>query len=254
MNPVKVPTVVAECEGVTAAGRSSKGVSHKKNDDRFIVKTIDNKHLLAAVSDGMGGHPAGDIAAEDVVESLGLIAVGTDDKTGAIVSAIDRADRTIRNRVSKALSLEGMGATVTAAILNRRKIWWAHVGDSRLYLVRNNFMRQITKDHSFIQDLIDSGELSEEEALSHPMAHVLDQCVGCLDGGADCGSFEIVSGDFILLSTDGLYREVPDRQIGRTISSSRDVSSSVNDLLTLTAENGIPDDTTVVVAHVYESD
>jgi len=253
MNPIEKPTVVAGCEGVIASGRSSKGASHKTNDDRFIVKTLDDEHLLLAVSDGMGGHPAGDIAAEDVVESLGLIAAGTDDKTGALVSAIDRADKTIRNRVSKALFLEGMGATVTAVILNRRKIWWAHAGDSRLYLMRNNFIRQVTKDHSFLQDFIDSGELSEKEALSHPMAHVLDQCVGCLDGGANCGSFDMVSGDFILLGTDGLYRVVSDRQIGQVISSPREVSGIVGDLLTIVAENGAPDDTTVVVAHAFES-
>lgn len=254
MNPVRGLMAVAKCEGLTAAGRSFKGALHKKNDDRYIVKTLDEEHLLLAVSDGMGGHPAGDIAAEDVVESLDSIAACTDGKIRTILSAIDRADATIRDRVSRALSLEGMGATVTAAILGRRKICWAHVGDSRLYLIRSRFMRQITKDHSFIQDLIDSGELSAEESISHPMAHVLDQCVGCLDGGADCGSFDIVSGDFILLSTDGLYRVVPDRQIGPIISSSRDVSSSVDDLLALAAANGAPDDTTVVVAHVYESD
>lgn len=254
MNRVRESMVVAECEGIVAAGRSFKGALHKKNDDRFIVKTLNDEHLLLAVSDGVGGHPAGDIAAEDVVESLSLIAAGTDNKIGTMVSAIVRADTAIRNRVSKALFLEGMGATVTAVILSRRKIWWAHVGDSRLYLMRSRFMRQITRDHSFIQDFIDSGELSLEDALAHPMAHVLDQCVGCLDAGADCGAFDLLSGDFILLSTDGLHRAVPDRQIGPVISSALDVSSSVADLLTLAAENGATDDTTVVVAHAYESD
>jgi protein phosphatase len=246
--------IVSESKGLRAAGQSFKGASHKKNDDRFIVKALDEEHLLLAVTDGMGGHPAGDIAAEDVVESLDLIAAYRDDKIQTILSAIDRADATIRDRVSRALSLEGMGATVTAVILSRRKIWWAHVGDSRLYLMRSHFMRQITKDHSFIQDFIDSGELSLEDARFHPMAHVLEQCVGCLDSGADCGSFDIISGDFILLSTDGLYRVVPDRQISRILSSSRDVSSSVDDLLALAAANGASDDTTVVVAHIYESD
>lgn len=243
--------VVVECDGVTVSGLSFKGADHKKNDDRFIVKALDSDNILMAVSDGMGGHPAGDIAAEDVIESLDVIAAGTDNRILNIVSAINQADTTIRNRVSKSLTLEGMGATVTVAILNRRKIWWAHVGDSRLYLIRSRFIRQITKDHSFLQNFIDSGELSDKDALSHPMAHVLDQCVGCLDAGADCGSFDIVSGDFILLSTDGLYRVVPDQQIGSIISSSRDVCHSVEDLLSLARENSAPDDTTVVIAHVY---
>lgn len=245
--------VVFGNKGVTASGQSFKGADHKKNDDRFIVKALDSETTLMAVSDGMGGHPAGDIAAEDVVESLDLIAGGTENKIVSIISAIDRADTTIRNRVRKALILEGMGATVTAVILNRQKLWWGHVGDSRLYLMRKDLMRQITKDHSFLQDFIDSGELSAVEALSHPMAHVLDQCVGCLDMGADCGSFDIVSGDFVLLSTDGLYRVVPDQQIGSLISSCQDVSSGVSDLLALATENGAPDDTTVVLAQVTKT-
>ena len=245
--------IVAECDGIIASGLSLRGGKHKKNDDRFIIKALDAEHLLIAVSDGMGGHPAGDIAAEDVIKSLNLITSDTDNKLLSIVSAIDRADTNIRNRVRKAFILEGMGATVTAAILSRQKIWWGHVGDSRLYLMRNNFIRQVTKDHSFLQDFIDSGELSGDEARSHPMAHVLDQCVGCLDMGADCGSFDTISGDFILLSTDGLYRVVSDHQIGAMITTSQDVSSSVDDLLSLAIDNSTPDDTTVVIACIIDS-
>lgn len=245
--------VVVECDGITVSGQSFKGADHTKNDDRFIIKALDSENVLMAVSDGMGGHPAGDIAAEDVINSLDLIAAGTENRILNIVSAIDRADTNIRNRVRKALILEGMGATVTAVILNRRKIWWGHAGDSRLYLMRSRLIRQITKDHSFLQDFIDSGELSDKDALSHPMAHVLDQCVGCLDAGADCGSFDIVSGDFILLSTDGLYRMVPDQKIGSIIYSSRDVCHSVEDLLSLAAVNNAPDDTTAVLAHVQDT-
>ena len=245
--------VAVECDGIATSGQSFKGVDHTKNDDRFIIKVLDSENILMAVSDGMGGHPAGDIAAEDVISSLDLIAAGTENRILNIVSAIDRADRTIQNRVRKDLILEGMGATITAAILSRRKIWWAHVGDSRLYLLRNRLIRQITKDHSFLQDFIDSGELSDKDALSHPMAHVLDQCVGCLDAGADCGSFDIVSGDFILLSTDGLYRVVSDQEIGSIIYSSRDVCHSVEDLLSLATENSASDDTTAVLAHVYDT-
>lgn len=243
--------VVVEIKGISASGRSFKGAKHQKNDDRFIIKALDSETILMAVSDGMGGHPAGDIAAEDVIASLDLIAGGTENNIVSIVSAIDRADVNIRNRVRKALILEGMGATVTAVILNRQKVWWGHVGDSRLYLMRNDVLRQITRDHSFLQDFIDNGELSTVEALSHPMAHVLDQSVGCLDSGADCGSFDIVSGDFILLTTDGLCRALPDKQIGSTISSSKDVSSGVSGLLSQATEMSAPDDTTVIIAQVY---
>lgn len=242
-----------DCDGIAAFGRSLKGYRHKRNDDRFIIKDLNSGTILMAVSDGMGGHPGGDIAAEDVIGSLDLISDAAGNEVVSIHSAIDRADVIIRNRVRKSLTLEGMGATVTAAILNRQKLWWGHVGDSRLYLLRNNHMCQITKDHSFLHDFIEDGEISEEEALSHPMAHVLDQCVGCIDAGADHGSFDVKPGDYILLNTDGLFRVLSDHQIVSTVSSSRNVTSVVDKLLTLTADNCAPDDTTVVMAHIYDA-
>jgi len=238
------------CDGLVVSGRSLKGAKHNKSDDRFLIKPFDSGHVLMAVSDGMGGHPAGDLAAEDVMAGLHSIEHGNENGILSIVSAINRADITIRSRVQRSMILEGMGATVTAAILNRRELWWGHAGDSRLYLMRNGSLRQITKDHSFLQEFVDSGELSEEDAASHPMAHVLDQCVGCLDSGADGGSFNVSSGDFILLCTDGLYRVVSDQEITSALSSSPDVSSCVNRLLSLTTENGLPDDTTIIVAHI----
>jgi protein phosphatase len=244
---------IAENDDITASGRSIKRSEDDKSDDRFIIKALDSKDILMAVADGMGGHPAGDVAAQDVIDSLILVTGDTENNVLRIVSAIDRADRHIRNRVRKAMILEGMGTTATAVIVNQRKLWWGHVGDSRLYLFRGGILRQITKDHTFLQEYIDSGELSATKARSHPMAHVLDQCVGGLDSGADCGSFHVLPGDIILLCTDGLNRVVNDQQIESLITSATSANSCVEDLLAAAAEEGLSDDTTVVVAYISPS-
>lgn len=241
-----------QVRGVISSGCSHKGVKHTKNEDRHLIKVLDSENLLLAVSDGMGGHPAGDIAAEDIIASLDLIAGETKNGILSLVSAINQADIVIRNRVRKEMIFEGMGATATTVILNRRKVWWGHIGDSRLYLLSGGVLHQVTRDHSFLQDLIDSGDISEEEAASHPMAHVLDQCVGSMDAGVDCGTFAVSPGDSIILCTDGFYRAAPDSRIASVTISNRSAAGCVAELLALAIKQGPPDDATIVVARVSE--
>jgi len=235
-------------DNFTASGGSRKGLNHRKNDDRFLIKPLDAENLLLAVSDGMGGHPAGDVAAEDIIKCLGSIDSDTTDKAALLTTAIHRADGVIRNRVSKVPLFEGMGATVTTAIIGNGQVWWGHIGDSRMYLLRGEVMRQMTRDHSFLQDLIDSGDVTEEEAANHPMSDVLDQCVGCIDAGTDSGMFAVIPGDIILLCTDGLYRTVPDAEIATILSSSASIAARAERLLESSWKSGSIDDTTVVVA------
>jgi serine/threonine protein phosphatase PrpC len=243
----------SQIRGVISSGGSHKRVKNSKNDDRHLIKVLDSGKLLLAVSDGMGGHPAGDVAAEDIIACLNLIKSDSENGILSLVTAINQADVSIRNRVRKAMIFEGMGATATSIILNRGKVWWAHIGDSRLYLLSGGVLQQVTKDHSFLQDLIDSGDISEQEAAAHPMAHVLDQCVGSIDGGVDCGTFRVSPGDFIILCTDGLYRVVPDSHIASVAVSTDSVSDCVAELISLAVKQGPPDDTTIVVAHVSDS-
>lgn len=236
--------------GVIASGESQIGHKQAKNEDRFLIKVLDEEHLLLAVSDGMGGHPAGDIAAEDIVNCLNQIDIGMMDKSKSLSLAINRADKIIRNRVKKDPLLEGMGATATAAIISDTKMWWAHIGDSRIYLMRVGIIQRMTRDHSFLQDLIDSGDVPIAEAAVHPMAHVLDQCVGCIDTGIDSGIFSLSPGDKILLCTDGLYRAISDIKIAKILSSTNSVSGCVEQLIDSSIQSKALDDTTAIVAHL----
>jgi len=226
------------------------GKDRAKNDDRFIVLDLDENNLLLAVSDGLGGNPDGDIAAEDIITCLGTIESDSIDDSTPLSDAIHQADMLIRNKVEKDPELEGMGATVTAAIIGEKRVYWAHVGDSRMYLVRNGVLRQITRDHTFLQDLIDWGDVSAEAALKHPMSHVLDQCVGCMDNGIDSGDFEIVAGDILILCTDGLHGVVTEDQIVGIVLSPGQVSRCNASLLDASLQSGSLDDITVVVARI----
>ncbi|MBW1749146.1 MAG: serine/threonine-protein phosphatase [Deltaproteobacteria bacterium] len=236
---------------VIAVGKSRKGKNQVKNDDRFLVIDLDKNNHLLAVSDGMGGHPGGDVAAKDIMACLRSIDIDIVDKSTRLTDAINQADIKIRNRVKNEPKFEGMGATATAAIIGTKWLYWAHVGDSRIYLMRNGVIRQITKDHTFLQDLIDAGDISAKAAVVHPMRHVLDQCVGCIDSGVENGKFKIYSGDIILVCTDGLHCAVAEDKIAEILLSTEHASHCIDSLIEASLQGGSLDDITVAVAFLH---
>lgn len=232
---------------IDAAGGSRKGVGKRRNEDRFLVETMAD-FMLLAVSDGMGGHPAGDIAAADILRSLSNWPNERFHPLPFLIEAVARAESTILERVIQDTDLTGMGATVTAAIIQSRKIFWVHVGDTRLYLFRGGKLKQITRDHSFLQDFIDDGTYTPQQAAAHPMAHMLDQCVGCAGAEPDSGSFPLVAGDTLLLCSDGVYRPLGEAKIGDLLSPARKAVDQIDNLLEAAVRAGSRDDVTAVVA------
>ncbi len=232
---------------IDAAGGSRKGVGKRRNEDRFLVETTAGSTLLA-VSDGMGGHPAGDIAAADILRSLTNWPKERFQPLPFLIEAVAKAESTILGRVAKNSDLTGMGATVTAAIIRARKVFWVHVGDTRLYLFRDGKLQQITRDHSFLQDFIDDGTYTRQQAAEHPMAHMLDQCVGCAGAVPDSGSFYLVAGDTLLLCSDGVYRPLGEAEIGALLSPAREAVDQIDKLLEAAVRAGSRDDVTAVVA------
>ncbi|MCB2215001.1 PP2C family protein-serine/threonine phosphatase [Desulfofustis glycolicus] len=232
---------------IDAAGGSRKGVGRRCNEDRFLVETMADSMLLA-VSDGMGGHPAGDIAAADILRSLTNWPKERFHPLPFLIDAVARAESTILGRVAQNTDLTGMGATVTAAIIQARKIFWVHVGDTRLYLLRDGQLQQITRDHSFLQDFIDDGTYTPQQAAEHPMAHMLDQCVGCADTVPDSGSFSLAAGDILLLCSDGVYRPLGEAEMGALLSPAREAVDQIDNLLEAAVRAGSRDDVTAVVA------
>jgi len=235
---------------MTAFGDSIKGSRRQENEDRFLIKAINSTNFLLTVSDGMGGSPAGGEAADDVIRTLASLKNADEDNSLLLRNAINQADAVIRRRVERHPELEGMGATATAVIIKNRMAWWAHIGDSRIYLMREDTLQQITRDHSFLQDLIDGGDVSQTEAAVHPMAHMLDQCVGCMDAGVDSGALPLCPGDILLVCTDGLYRSLTVAEIKDIVSIAVDAEECVKQLLNKTSPEVSSDDATVIVAFV----
>lgn len=181
------------------------------NEDRAAVF----EPSVYVVADGMGGHAAGEVASHILVEVVrqelaGCAAIGEKE----LSSAIHRANHAILLTVAERPDCKGMGTTATILHLDGDQALWAHVGDSRLYLLRGGVLHQVTRDHSYVEDLVAQGELTEEEARIHPQKNVLTRAVGVeADIIVDTGRFTVQSGDVLLLATDGLMNMVQEPEI-----------------------------------------
>ncbi|UJX40082.1 protein phosphatase 2C domain-containing protein [Desulfovibrio sp. JY] len=223
------------------------GLTRKRNEDRYLVMHLQSGGLLAAVADGMGGEASGDKAAQVAVDILKQQSSLPEPIDVSLASVLKEADAAIVRLVVANPALEGMGATVTSAVVADGKVYWAHVGDSRLYLLRNNMLKQITTDHSFLQTFLDEGTMTPEQVAKHPFRNVLDQCVGCSECSPDHGIFEAIQGDCILLSSDGLHRYVPEKEILSILRLGDTSKKCVSMLIAAALKHGGNDNITALV-------
>lgn len=234
------------------AARSDVGLVRKDNQDSGYV----GPHLLV-VADGMGGHAGGDIASATVVTEL--VEIDHDSLTAAEAStqlgrAITAANDEIARTFADNPELEGMGTTVTAIMRARNKLILAHIGDSRAYLLREGRLAQITKDHSFVQTLIDEGRITEDEASTHPQRSVVTRVLtGDAGDEPDIGAREARLGDRYMLCSDGLSGFVALDTIEEILTAGISPGRAADDLVSLALRAGAPDNVTVVVADVVDS-
>jgi len=227
------------------------GLKRDRNEDRYLVKELSDGSILLAVADGMGGEAAGDYAAEIMINCLTKIQWKAGGGTELTLSEqVREADRALCDEAEVNPDLQGMGTTVTVTHLKNGTARWVHVGDSRLYLMRNQKLTQITKDQNVAQFLVDEGEITEEEARTHPLRNLLDQCVGCGDCKTETGHFKINSGDLMLLSSDGLHGAVSAETITSLLSGDTDTEAKVRSLIQAALEAGGKDNITVVAAQI----
>lgn len=234
------------------AARSDVGLVRKDNQDSGYA----GPHLLV-VADGMGGHAGGDIASATVITEL--VEIDHDSLTAAEASsqlgrAITSANEEIARTFADNPELEGMGTTVTAIMRARNKLILAHIGDSRGYLLREGRLSQVTKDHSFVQTLIDEGRITEEEASTHPQRSVVTRVLTGADGDEpDLGAREARTGDRYMLCSDGLSGFVALDTIEEILTAGTPPGRAADDLVSLALRAGAPDNVTVVVADVVDS-
>lgn len=212
---------------------------------------------LLAVSDGVGGTVAGEIASRMAVETvrdrmLRLQTHGVYSQTPVyqrLRLAIEEANLLINRESAANRGRKGMGATFTAAVTEGRHVYFAQVGDSRAYLIRLGRIVRITKDQSLVQSLIDEGQVTEEAAETHPYRNVILQALGAGDAvRVKINSLTLCQLDLLVLCTDGLSGKLRAGEIARIVNAAADLKSACQKLVSLANERGGEDNITVVVA------
>lgn len=229
-----------------AGSFSMMGTKHKVNQDSFYLK-CEGKKCLCAVADGMGGHNAGDVASKTAIDIVSAISKA-DVKN--ILSAIDEANKTILEMSTCDKSLEGMGTTVVLASINKEDGIIVHVGDSRAYSVSRNFVKQITVDHSYVQELVNTGKITSAEAKKHPMRNIITQAVG-VGESVQPNVKEVTFGkeDILLLCSDGVSGSLTEEEI-ITCCYEGMPSEAAEKLCRLAVKNGATDDVTAIVVRI----
>jgi protein phosphatase len=224
------------------------GLVRAKNEDSAFAGS-----QLIVVADGMGGMPAGEFASDIVIRRMEeLEAYDGTEPMNALLEAIDEANNEIAAAAEEAPDRLGMGTTVTAMLANGVEVALAHVGDSRAYLLRDGEFTQITSDDTYVQMLVDRGELTSEEARNHPQRALVMQA---LQGAVydPYGAILLLrADDRVLICSDGLSDYVEDDAIADVLRSCQDTAEAGAQLVKLAHVSGAPDNVTAVIADVIE--
>jgi protein phosphatase len=236
---------------IISSSQSDKGKVRSSNQDSGYSGTN-----LYVVADGMGGHAGGDIAsalATQHVAKIDDVYPDSDQAMSSLLDAMREANRNLSDTVSKFNYLAGMGTTMDAVIFTGSIANIAHIGDSRVYLMRDSKLTQITKDHTFVQQLIDAGKLTEEEALVHPRRNVILRVLGDTseEPEFDIHQIEVQPGDRLLLCSDGLCGVVPNYLIEENMKVAN-LDEAIELLIDEAKEYGAPDNVTVLLLEVRD--
>jgi len=225
---------------VTAAAATDIGLVREGNEDSYLTE-----EPLFAVADGMGGHRGGEVASQLAVETLEkLFKQGA----GDLPDQVQEANRVVFERSVVDEKVAGMGTTLTAALVEGDRVRVAHVGDSRAYLLRDGNLRLLTEDHTLVHRMVTEGEISQEEAETHPQRSVLTRALGVetvVD--VDDDTVQVRPGDRLLLCTDGLTSMVSVQAIEEVLRAVPDPQEAAQRLVRIANEGGGADNTTVVV-------
>ena len=232
-------------EFISWAARSDVGLVRGHNEDSFLLRAP-----LFVVSDGMGGHAAGEVASSIAVETIGERAPGTADDV-LLGAAVESANASVIKAAEDGIGKPGMGCTATAVIIEKSRMSVAHVGDSRAYVLRQGTLVRVTHDHSYVEELVDSGQITADEARLHPSRSIITRALGSdPDMYADHFSLEVGNGDRIILCSDGLSGMVGDGEIESLADSSATPQQAADNLVAAALTAGGADNVTVIVIDV----
>jgi serine/threonine protein phosphatase PrpC len=236
------------------AAKSAVGLVRAGNEDSALT----SKHLIA-VADGMGGHAGGEVASMIAITTLAnrvdsFTTLDTADAQELFSQAIAEIDKTLAWTSTERPELSGLGTTLSSLLLHGKTISMGHIGDSRIYRLRGNTLEQISKDHSVIQELLDTGSITEEEIASHPQRSMLTHVL-MGDGRSlmPLQQVDVKPNDRFILCSDGLSNVVNEKEI-KSIVKDRARGAAVDALVEAAYAHGAPDNVTVIVADVLEND
>lgn len=227
--------------------RSDVGLVRGHNEDSFLVQDP-----VFAVCDGVGGHAAGEVASAIAVRTISQLAPDTADDA-RLGAAIEEANSAIISAAQSGQGRDGMGCTASAVVIDGSRMAVAHVGDSRVYLLSGGVLVRITHDHSYVEELVDAGEITADEARVHPSRSIITRALGSdPDMYADHFTLDVHAGDRIIICSDGLSSMVPDAKIESVAISCATPQAAADALVSAALEGGGHDNVTVIVVDVED--
>lgn len=238
--------------------KTDVGVKRAVNQDYVFTSEapIGGLPNLFLVADGMGGHNAGDFASRFVVEDIKQELLQSEEHFPEAIlrNAIQKANLKLMDEARKDVRLEGMGTTLVAATIIEHTLYFANIGDSRLYLI-NDEIRQLSKDHSLVQEMVRLGGINADEAKHHPDKNIITRAIGVTESlEIDFFEYHLRPNDMILMCTDGLSNMVEDEELFGIIKSSRDVVEAVERLIEKANNNGGNDNIGIVIVQPFSNE
>jgi len=247
--------------GIELGSLTDVGCHRENNEDYFQYwepasnEEFTRKGRLAIIADGMGGYEGGQEASRIAVQTIErTYADGDSDPQSLLIDGINSAHQRILQHASEHPALAGMGTTCTAIALVGGHLHYAHIGDSRLYLIRSGKISRITRDHSYVNRLVETGLISSEEAENHPHRNVLTAALGAGNEIAPeypVDPLTIACGDVLVLCTDGLWGVVTNEEIRIAVTGGKPLPACQN-LVRLAKQHGGPDNITVMVLRIAD--
>lgn len=247
--------------GVECAGLTDVGCQRENNEDSYGYwepaedATFTALGRLAVVADGMGGHEGGQIASRLAVEALTKAYAAADDPDprNRLLTALNDAHLQIQQRARQDPRLNSMGTTCTAIALIDARLYFVHVGDSRLYLLREGKLRILNRDHTLVARLLEKGLIRPDQAQDHPQKHVLTSALGVPDEEIEIDApskpLTLHKGDTLMICTDGLWGQMDEREIAQAMGS-QSPAAACRTLVSLARERGGPDNITLQVLRI----
>ncbi len=237
---------------IEIAAQTDIGKKRKTNQDRYAMCCFSDNTILMVIADGLGGEPGGEIASDYVMEEFKqLTGVGYTRVFKDTSSFFKKMDLKLCTLAEKNYELDGMATTLISIFIKDHVASWCHSGDSRLYHLRKNRIRQVTQDQTLARFLMEEGELTKQQAKHHYSKDVVDQYIGCLDLTPESGKIHLEPDDMLILASDGLYRSITEEEICQVINRFPKPDQAVDALIKLSLNAGGKDNATVVIGKIH---